>query len=395
MNMNEPEALVVGHLCLDVIPTFRGGNAPLSELFVPGKLIDVGNVVLSTGGAASNTGLALHRLGFKVGVVGKVGDDVFGRAVVDLLRQTAPHLAETMIVSPGDGTSYSVVLNPPGIDRIFLHSPGANDTFTAGDVPDKALAGARLMHFGYPPLMRRFQIDDGDELKTLFSRAKQHGLTTTLDMARPDPDSPAGKVDWVKFLENVLPVVDVFLPSVDEIIYMTDRPLFDALQKQAGDGNPAAYLDIETVRSVAEKMLSLGAGMVGFKLGDQGFYLRTSGDAARLKAMGKAAPDKLDEWLNQEIVTGCRCVEVAGTTGAGDCTIAGFLGSLLKGLSADDAVAMAVGVGGASVEARDSNSGVPEWDVVVRRLAAGWPGRQSAVAPADWKSTPAGNRARP
>ncbi|MDR1744689.1 MAG: carbohydrate kinase family protein [Planctomycetota bacterium] len=394
MSTCKTDALVVGHFCLDIIPTFPDTGTPLAELFVPGRLVEVGDAVVGTGGAANNTGLALHRLGFRTGIVAKVGNDIFGDAALKLLRNAAPHLADNMIVSPADGTSYSVVLNPPGVDRIFLHASAANDTFDANDVPDSAFDGARHMHFGYPPLMRRFQMNDGAEVRALFERARARGLTTSLDMARPDPNGPSGKVDWIRFMENVLPATDAFLPSMDEILFMLDRKRFDALQEKAGDANPTALLDIDTIRKTAERLIGMGAAIVGLKLGDQGFYLRTTSDPGRLARMDCLPPANRDAWLDQEIATGCRKAKVAGTTGAGDCTIAGFLGALLKGMSADEAVSRAVAVGGASVESRDATSGVPAWSAIEERLAAGWPGVPSAVIPDTWTETPEGNRKR-
>ena len=53
--------VVAGHICLDIIPTFAQRAGGVAELFNPGALIEVGPVVLSTGGAVSNTGLALHK----------------------------------------------------------------------------------------------------------------------------------------------------------------------------------------------------------------------------------------------------------------------------------------------------------------------------------------------
>lgn len=390
MSTPKNDSLVVGHFCLDIIPTFPDSGRKtrtLADLLVPGQLVDVGEAVIGTGGAANNTGLALHRLGFRVGVVAKVGNDILGDAALRILRGVAPHIAENMIVSPRDSTSYSLVLNPPGVDRIFLHSSAANDTFCEKDVPDSAFAGARHMHFGYPPLMRRFMVEDGAELKTLFARAQSHGLTTSLDMARPDPNGASGKIDWVRFLENVLPAVDVFLPSVDELLFMLDRPRFEELQIRAGDGNIASLLDAGMLRDIAEKLLRMGASVVGLKLGDQGFYLRTAGDASRLSRFGEG-------WRDREIATGCRKADVVGTTGAGDCTIAGFLGAVLRGMSADAAVARAVAVGGASVESRDATSGVPAWDAIEKRLADGWPVAKNVVIPADWIRTPEGNKSR-
>lgn len=391
--MPRTDALVAGHLCLDIIPTFLNSAQSLAELLVPGKLIDVADAVLSTGGATSNTGLALHRLGFRVSIVGKIGDDYFGDIIVKIIHKHGEHLTRDMIIGAGEGSSYSVVINPPGVDRIFLHNAGANNTFSGDEIPDEAIDAARLIHFGYPPLMRKFY-QDPSELTRLFGRARKLGVTTSLDMSRPDPDGESGRVDWKKYLDEVLPAVDVFLPSIDEIIYMTDPALFNSLVKAAGDGNPASHLSIQQVGALADQFLAKGPAIICFKLGNEGFYVKTTADRDRLAAMGRVAPKNLADWLDREIITGCRKVEVAGTTGAGDCTIAGFLGSLLKGVSPDEAVSMAVAVGGASVEARDSNSGVPAWDVLCSRLRSGWPTAACRLIPEDWAATSAGNYAR-
>ncbi|WP_261807702.1 carbohydrate kinase family protein [Paenibacillus sp. N3.4] len=90
-------------------------------MLVPGKLVDVGPAVTATGGAVSNTGLALHRPGIRASLMGKIGDDMFGTVILELLRQQDRRLTEGMIVSGDEHTSYSVVINPPGIDRVFLH----------------------------------------------------------------------------------------------------------------------------------------------------------------------------------------------------------------------------------------------------------------------------------
>ena len=54
--------------------------------------------------------------------------------------------------------------------------------------------------------------------------------------------------------------------------------------------------------------------------------------------------------------------KVAGTTGAGDSTIAGFLASVFKGLEPSEALTMAVAVGGCCVEAPDADLGHSDVD---------------------------------
>src|SRR5689334_16436033 len=135
-----------------------------------------------------------------------------------------------MIVDTGSPTSYTVVVSTPNLDRSFLHCGGANDTFCAADVDLSQIGTATLFHFGYPPIMRRFYLDDGEELATLFQRVQAAGVATSLDTAHVDVDTPAGQVDWRAYLARVLPHVDFFLPSLDEIFFMLDRQRFQNMQ---------------------------------------------------------------------------------------------------------------------------------------------------------------------
>ena len=377
---SQPVIVVAGHICLDIIPTLHGAEAGLDRLLVPGKLVDVGAAVLSTGGAVPNTGLALHRLGVSVQLVGKIGNDHLGNVVRALLEQAGPGLGARLV--PGkEPTSYTVVISPPGTDRVFLHCPGANDTFSQDDVSDEALRDAALFHFGYPPLMRRMYEREGSELEALFRRAKAAGVTTSLDMARPDPDSAAGRVNWPGLIERVLPHVDVFLPSFDEILFMLDRPRFERIAARHG-ARIVAGADPALLDELAGRLLSLGAAVAAIKLGDRGLYLATTSQRVRWEAMGRARPGS--DWLGRQLLAPCYRATVVGTTGSGDCTIAGFLLGLARRLTPEQTINAAVAVGACSVEQADATSGVPPWTRVAARQAAGWPRLDDAAPGPDW-----------
>ena len=236
MTTSPPRIVVAGHICLDIIPTFLSHGEQDAARIEPGQLYLMGPAVCATGGVVSNTGLALHQLGIPTRLMGKVADDLFGAAVLDILRRFDPGLEEGMIVPPGENTSYSVVISPPGVDRAFLHCPGANDTFRASDVSLERLQEASLLHFGYPTLMEQFYSDGGRQMADLFGRVQGQGLITSLDMSLPDPQSPAGQVDWRDWLTHVLPTVDLYLPSIEETLFMLDRPRFDALLSSDASG---------------------------------------------------------------------------------------------------------------------------------------------------------------
>lgn len=371
----EKSIVVCGHLCLDIIPGFPAVKGA-QDWFRPGGLSIVGAPVISTGGAVSNVGLGLHSLGVPVRLAARIGDDAIGKLLWDRVTASGAGLAEGIRRVTGEVTSYTVVLNPPGIDRVFFHCPGANDTFTDGDVADGVLARAAILHFGYPPLMERIWSDGGMALERLLMRAKARGAWTSLDMSLPDPKSPSGKIDWNAFLARVLPHVDYFLPSVEELLFMADRSTYERLAARWGGESIIKGVSMGDLGRLAEAALRQGASAVLIKLGDRGAYLRT----------GASSPGGVEGWAAREIYTPVFSVPApAGTAGAGDATIAGFLASVYKGLSPEDALTMAVAVGGSCVEAPDAVSGIRSWEDTVRRVREGWPHASAPVAEPGWR----------
>lgn len=368
------DAIVAGHLCLDIIPEMDAAGAGERWLgaLQPGALLYVGKPRLSTGGAVANTGLALHQLGADVALQGKLGDDLFGKAVLERVASASGVLAAGMRVSPGAVTSYTLVLNPPGMDRIFLHCPGANDCFAADDVDGRELETARLFHLGYPPLMRSLYEQDGRELERILAKAKAGGCTVSLDLARPDPDSDAGRADWQRILSRSLPLVDCFLPSLDELVFIFLRERFAGFDQKRGAGEPLGGLTASEVEALADRCLAFGAGMAVIKLGADGLFLKTTSDLSRLRRCGKLLAPCAAQWAGVTEYAPCYDVTVAGTTGAGDCTIAGFLAALLRGLSPCEALTAGVATGASCVEQADAVSGVPGWEALQTRIRSGW-----------------------
>jgi len=332
--------LVAGHICLDIIPDLRNVAG-----FEPGRLIEAGKATLATGGAVSNTGQSLHILGAPVRLVGKVGNDLFGQGVRQLLESRDPGLGEGLAVSD-DATSYTVVINLVGQDRMFLHAPGCNDTFVSADVSDAAIASCGHLHFGYPPLMAWMFANEGAELAALFARAKGAGLSTSLDMSLPDETAPSGRAPWPSILAQTLPFVDCFLPSIEELLFMLDRRRYDAVK-----GSVLSHLPVSEFERLADRAHEMGARIVGIKAGSRGLFL--SDGSSRIWAP-------------------CYSVEVSGTTGAGDATIAGFLYGWLQGWELDQAALAGVATGATCCEAADATSGVRPWREIEARIHNGW-----------------------
>ena len=379
------DAVVAGHICLDVHPDLSGSERePFEKIFVPGRLIEAGPVTYSTGGAVSNTGLALDRLGIATKLVGKVGDDLFGQTLCEIITSYGENLTEGITIDSSVGTSYTVIINYPGKDRIFLHYPGANDIFDARDVPFGFLERARLFHFGYPPLMRSTFLNDGVQLEMILRQAHKMGVTTSLDMAFPDPTSEAGHADWRSILKSVLPHVDIFMPSVEEILFMIRRQTYEEMCATNAGPNILPLIPPELLSDIAQELIEMGARIVGLKLGYRGLYLRT-GNPLLIKSMGRACPSNPDAWASKELWVPCFKIVVAGTTGSGDATIAGFLAALLRGLSIEESLRLAVAVGACNAEAVDALSGIRSWETTRARVAAAWEQQTFDLVCPGWK----------
>jgi sugar/nucleoside kinase (ribokinase family) len=172
----------------------------------------------------------------------------------------------------------------------------------------------------------------------------------------------------------VLPYVDLFLPSVDElcVVLSTERNLRNMSQDLP-----------ETLSELASWSLDAGAVIAGIKAGREGFYVKST-DHNRLKSRLGMGGEILESWTDREAMSPCYVANVAGTTGSGDATIAGFLFAVTGGLSFEDSLNSACAVGACSVETRDAVSGVLSWQIMQDRIRSGWPKLLVSVGKEDW-----------
>src|SRR5438067_7732975 len=240
--------LVGGHVCVDLAPVL-----PAVPRTRPGELVEVGALAVRPGGCVANTGGGLAAPGAPVEAAGEAGDDELGDLLVRLLSFRGVDTGQ-LRRRPGRSTSYSLVLEPPGVDRSFWHHVGAN---AQCDGTDFDLTGVDLLHVGYPSLLPAMTADGGEPLVALFARARAAGITTSLDLAVVDPASPAARLNWSALLRRVLPLVDVLSPSVAEV-----RTTFRG---------PAPGPD---------ELLDMGVAVLMLTSGPDGLELRT-GSAAR------------------------------------------------------------------------------------------------------------------
>ena len=369
--------VAAGHICLDISPVFPDScRGEVHKILVPGKLVNVGEAQVHIGGSVGNAGLAMAFFGADVRLMGKIGRDEFGEIAGHIVK--AHGVKEGLIVSEDSHTSYTVVLSLPGHDRIFLHHPGANDTFSFDDLDLEAIRNASVFHFGYPPLMQCLYRSGGQELARIFEEVSALGVVTSLDLVAVDPTSEAGGVDWQLVLKKTLPCVDIFAPSVEELLYMLDRKKLNELEAKANGKDLTTVIDIEKdVKPLAETALQMGAKVVLIKCGEPGLYFRMA-DQDKIALMEEKLGFPLTDWAGHEGFEPSYVPErVLSATGAGDVTIAAFLTALLDEESLEACLQYATAAGACCVTEYDSLSGLKSFAEMRAKMHAGWQKRKS------------------
>lgn len=133
-------------LCLGIVVADHVCD-PIPRLPEAGELILTPRTHLSIGGCAANVAVDLVRVGRKAAVVGCIGDDAFGRFVIDALRN-AGVVVEHLASLPGEATSTSMIVNVQGEDRRFIHTPGANVQLDGSEISHEMLAQTRVVYVG-------------------------------------------------------------------------------------------------------------------------------------------------------------------------------------------------------------------------------------------------------
>jgi sugar/nucleoside kinase (ribokinase family) len=193
---------VADHLCI-----------PIPRMPHAGELLLTDRLELQTGGHAANVSTDLAKLGVKVGISARIGQDLFGRFVRERLTQSGVR-TENLVETPGVDTSGTLIVNIQGQDRRFIHAIGANGEFDGSEVTEAQLRSIRVLYvgglFALPKLTAA-------AVQRLFEMARTLGVATVLDLVIP------GSADYLTPLKEVLPWTDVFLPNNDEAAIITGQ----------------------------------------------------------------------------------------------------------------------------------------------------------------------------
>lgn len=366
MNMdNRKTLLITGELILDIAPSFLGNPVKnLEEKLIPGRATLMGKCGLYVG-AMGNTALVAKRLGGEPLLAGRIGDDLYGKVMVQILEDQT--IAHQLTVDKEAVTPYSIVLAVPGKDRMFLYNPDAAWRFTESEISDALLQEAEILHFGYPMAMKNMYRAEGIETVTLLKRGKEQGAITSMDFCFIDEAESGPHQDWRKILQNAGTYLDVFAPGIEELMYYTDRKKYDRMQK--GGGNFLEKINIQRdVEPMADWLLSLGIGIVMVKCGVKGIYLKTA-CKERISKIADRIPISVAEWTKKTTLQPIYPVEqVCSAAGAGDAAIAAFLIALQKGFCPETALKLAAKAGSRCVMSNDSYSNQITIDMLLKEI---------------------------
>ena len=380
------DIIVAGYFGIDIIPAIQHGAEKVGDLLSPGKIVNVGEATTAPGGAVPNTGLSLKKLGLNVELMGKVGDDRFGKALMDIVQAVDPgQRFRGLKVDASASTSYTIALCIPGIDRIFLTHAGASGSFCENDIDFELVKEARVFHLGYPPLMRSLYADGGQELLRILKHCKAMDVTTSIDMSLPDPDSESGAQDWLTILKRWGPHTDLLLPSIEESLYFLDREKFLRMRHALGpDECLLDHLTPDDIIPLAQALLDLGPAVVMIKCGYKGLYIATA-DKDRVARMGAGRPADVDGWAGRQLWHPVYQVkDIVAALGSGDCAIAGFLAGYLKGYSVEDCLRYGNAAGSRNVTVTDALSWNQGFDDLTERIRD-WPSDSLDIALPGWR----------
>ncbi len=303
----------IGILVADV---FASNVVKLPE---KGKLDLIDSVSLFMGGCAANAAVDMSRLGLNVAVLGKVGNDGFGKFLQESLAMERVNVSGVR-ESKCLGTSSSIVTVDPDGERSFLHYAGANGELGSEDIHWDILRDSKIVFVGGALLMDKF---DGKPCASLLKKAREEGLYTALDTAW----DMRGR--WMTVLESCLEHLDLFMPSYEEAVKLSNRT---------------------EPEKIADFFLTKGVKTVVIKLGKKGCFIKSN----------KGESHTIPTYTRFQAVD---------TTGAGDSFVAGFLTGLAKGWSLYDCGKLANAVGTHCVMARGASTGVRSFEDTLAFMA--------------------------
>lgn len=312
--LKEPKILVVGSLVMDLI--VRTEKFPNSGETVLGL-----DFQTASGGKGANQAVAASRLGAKVSMVGKVGNDDFGRSMIESVKASGVDVSRIAINKSISSAIGNIILEveegKKSKNRIIVVS-GANMTITPEDVEF-----LRQEISSYDMVMLQLEIPM--EINELVADiAFCAGVPVMLNSA---PSAPLS--------DTLLSKLSYISPNEHEAKDLTGITI----------GNDGKNANLDDVKNAAAVLLSKGVKNVIITLGSHG--------AALVNADGLLYSPCVD------------VVEVLDPTAAGDSFVGSFCTAVCAGLEHKHALDFANYTATLTVSRMGAQPSLPTLDEVV------------------------------
>ena len=267
----------------------------------PGETVTGAELALFPGGKGANSAVAAARLGARVSMLGRVGEDAFGENLVRNLLDNGVGTMHVRAAHDSPTGSAFITVTPDGENAIVV-SPGANRSFGPGEVEDAAedLRAASV-------LVAQLEVDAA-AVGRAASIVTEAGGRFLLNFA-PPREVP----------EGLIPLADPLVVNEHEARFLLD----------ADTGEPETLI---------EGLLELGSRSVVITLGANGALLAADGSTRRF---------------------GAPKVEAVDTTGAGDAFVGALAARLAGGAPLEEAVPYAVLAGAVAVTREGAQGSLP------------------------------------
>jgi ribokinase len=299
----KPTIHVFGSLNMDLV-------CQTARLPQPGETVSGNQFQTVPGGKGANQAVAAARLGANTTMVGRVGDDEFGQALIDSLKKAGVD-THNVIVDQSASTGVAlIVVDESGNNQIVVVS-GANGKVDENDVQ-------RLAQQFQPGdfLLLQFEVPV-NVVMAAIATAKEKGVTVIMDPAPVQSDLP----------ERFFALVDVLTPNQVEASQLVGFPVTDA----------------QSAADAAQALVKRGVNLVMVKLGADGVVVATK-----------------DDYFHQPAFA----VEAIDTVAAGDAFNGGLAVALVEGMTLAAAGIFASAVAACSVTQQGAQSAMPTQEVV-------------------------------
>lgn len=315
MNLSKQyDVLTFGDMCVDLIVT---GDDVVPQFGQFEKLVE--DYELEMGGSCNIFACQAAKLGLRVGIIGRVGDDDFGRLVLRRLVESGVDI-QHVIIDPSLKTGLGIALCQ-GNDRAILTYLGSLNAVYPEQITDEILCSASHLHHGSYFLHSNLL----PSIPQIFERARSFGLSTSLD-TNWDPEQ-----NWDGTLKQTLPLTDVFLPNEQEARFISR---------------------VSNLEDVIQYFQGMGVSITAIKRGLEGAQVVSK----------------------QERYTCLLPVSMGGDSiGTGDSFDAGFLSAWLRGLPLDQCLQIACHCGKQVASQRGGIRGQPDWPTALRLVGLTYP----------------------